>query len=123
MSSLRVKLLIALVLIVALAGCGTTVDEQLAPPTVSNAPTPTIVADTPTTDSTADMKANEVPRIAPRDVRALITAGEDVVIVDTRSARSYEISHIEGAISIPLEEITERHGELPEDHIIVLYCT
>ena len=48
---------------------------------------------------------------------------EEIVIVDTRSVREYEVSHIEGAVSIPLLEIDDRYEELPKDKEIVLYCT
>jgi hypothetical protein len=65
----------------------------------------------------------EVPRIRVKELKALLDAGEEVIIVDSRSLRSYEASHIAGAISMPLLEVDERYDELPKDSKIVFYCT
>ena len=43
------------------------------------------------------------------------------VFVDVRSLDSYETSHIPGAFSIPLQEISRRSDELPRDREILLY--
>lgn len=44
------------------------------------------------------------------------------VIVDVRSAREYAEGHIPGAVSVPLGQLRERLGELPEGVEIVAYC-
>jgi rhodanese-related sulfurtransferase/DNA-binding HxlR family transcriptional regulator len=46
----------------------------------------------------------------------------DVVLVDVRPAEEFDAGHIEGARSIPLEELDERLAELPADCEIVAYC-
>ena len=46
----------------------------------------------------------------------------EVVLVDVRPADEYERGHIEGAISVPLEEIEDHLDELPADAEIVAYC-
>lgn len=46
----------------------------------------------------------------------------ETVLVDVRSAAEYAKSHIRGAVNIPLEEMRQRHSELPRDKPIVLYC-
>jgi rhodanese-related sulfurtransferase len=46
----------------------------------------------------------------------------DVAILDVRPAVEYAGGHLPGAIHIPLEELTERLGELPHDREIVAYC-
>jgi rhodanese-related sulfurtransferase len=46
----------------------------------------------------------------------------DIVLVDVRPAREYAAGHIEGARSIPLEELEERLSELPPDREVVAYC-
>jgi rhodanese-related sulfurtransferase/DNA-binding HxlR family transcriptional regulator len=46
----------------------------------------------------------------------------DVVLVDVRPEPEYEAGHIEGAKSIPLEELERRLAELPPDSEIVAYC-
>jgi rhodanese-related sulfurtransferase/DNA-binding MarR family transcriptional regulator len=46
----------------------------------------------------------------------------DVVVVDVRPAEEYEAGHIEGARSIPIDELQDRLGELPADREVVAYC-
>jgi rhodanese-related sulfurtransferase/DNA-binding MarR family transcriptional regulator len=46
----------------------------------------------------------------------------DVVLVDVRPAEEFEAGHIEGARSIPLEELERRLTELPADREVVAYC-
>ena len=45
-----------------------------------------------------------------------------VVLVDVRPAEEFDAGHIDGAISIPLDELPGRLGELPEDAEVVAYC-
>ena len=46
----------------------------------------------------------------------------DVVLVDVRPTEEFEAGHIEGARSIPLEELEDRLAELPADLEVVAYC-
>jgi len=46
----------------------------------------------------------------------------DAVLVDVRPAPEYAAGHIDGARSIPLEELQERLAELPAGREIVVYC-
>src|SRR4051812_26062243 len=46
----------------------------------------------------------------------------DVVLVDVRPTEEFEAGHIEGARSIPLDELEERLAELPDDREVVAYC-
>jgi rhodanese-related sulfurtransferase len=48
--------------------------------------------------------------------------GNDVVLVDVRPAEEFDAGHIDGAVSIPLDELDERLAELPADSEIVAYC-
>jgi 3-mercaptopyruvate sulfurtransferase SseA len=64
----------------------------------------------------------EVPRIAPDQLRDLLASGRKVVVVDTRSYSQYEAGHIRGAISLPGTEIEARYAELPRATQLVLYC-
>jgi rhodanese-related sulfurtransferase/DNA-binding transcriptional ArsR family regulator len=50
-----------------------------------------------------------------------VRAGE-VVVLDTRPTREFEAGHIEGAISIPIDELQHRLAELPKRKEIVAYC-
>jgi rhodanese-related sulfurtransferase len=46
----------------------------------------------------------------------------DVVVVDVRPPEEFEAGHIEGARSIPLDELERRLAELPPDREVVAYC-
>ena len=46
----------------------------------------------------------------------------DVVLVDVRPGVEFRSGHIDGARSIPIEELGERLAELPADREIVAYC-
>lgn len=48
-------------------------------------------------------------------------AGE-VVVVDVRPRLEFDAGHLPGALSIPLEELSQRLGELDPDTSIVAYC-
>ncbi len=47
---------------------------------------------------------------------------ENVVILDVRSVVEYEQGHIEGAISIPVQELAFRKNELNAYDEIIIYC-
>lgn len=57
-----------------------------------------------------------------RDELCARVAAGDVVVLDVRPAEEYRAGHIPGAVSIPLAELPDRIGELPEDTEIVVYC-
>lgn len=62
---------------------------------------------------------SEVPRITPKELKALLDAGAEVIIVDARSRGEYDEEHIPGAIV--LAEIESRLHELPKKTKFVLY--
>lgn len=46
----------------------------------------------------------------------------DVVVLDVRPTPEYRAGHIPGAVSVPLGELEDRLGDLPEEVEIVAYC-
>ncbi|MDA3630531.1 metalloregulator ArsR/SmtB family transcription factor [Saccharopolyspora sp. WRP15-2] len=46
----------------------------------------------------------------------------DVVVLDVRPREEYEAGHIPGAVSIPVDELADRLGEIPADQEVVAYC-
>jgi rhodanese-related sulfurtransferase/predicted transcriptional regulator len=46
----------------------------------------------------------------------------DVVLVDVRPTEEFEAGHINGARSIPIDELEHRLSELPADREVVAYC-
>ena len=55
------------------------------------------------------------------ELLGLVKSGEAMVI-DVRPSSEYDAGHIEGAVNIPLESLTERLSKLPKDQEIVAYC-
>jgi rhodanese-related sulfurtransferase len=64
----------------------------------------------------------DVPRVSAEELRAKLASGE-AVAVDVRASVPYELGHLPGAVWMPLGVMNSRAGELPEDKLIVLYCT
>ena len=64
-------------------------------------------------------------RIQPADLKELIDAGEQVVVLDvrTRSARKSDPRMIPGALVMSASEITERMEGMKPSQEIILYCT
>jgi rhodanese-related sulfurtransferase/predicted transcriptional regulator len=46
----------------------------------------------------------------------------EIVLIDVRPAEEFEAGHIEGARSIPIEELEDRLSELPAGREVVAYC-
>jgi rhodanese-related sulfurtransferase/DNA-binding transcriptional ArsR family regulator len=46
----------------------------------------------------------------------------DLVLVDVRPEQEFEAGHIDGAVSIPIDELAGRLSELPGDAEVVAYC-
>lgn len=46
----------------------------------------------------------------------------DAVVVDVRSAKEYNASHIPNSVWIPVGEIAERQGELPQSGKLLFIC-
>jgi len=66
-----------------------------------------------------------IARITPKELMDKLTAGENISIVDLRQPMDIEAfpQMIPGALRIAMEEIEERHGEIPRDRDVVLYCS
>jgi len=60
--------------------------------------------------------------IAPRDVKQLIDAGADFVLVDVREPHEYQICKIDKAKLIPLGDLPKRLDELDKNADIVMHC-
>jgi rhodanese-related sulfurtransferase len=64
---------------------------------------------------------DDVDEIGRDELIARLRKG-DVVLVDVRPSEEYEAGHIDGARSIPIEELEQRLAELPADREVVAYC-
>jgi rhodanese-related sulfurtransferase/predicted transcriptional regulator len=64
---------------------------------------------------------DEVDAIGRDELRERLSRG-DVVLVDVRPSEEFEAGHIEGARSIPIDELDQRLAELSPDREVVAYC-
>jgi membrane protein DedA with SNARE-associated domain len=66
-----------------------------------------------------------IARITPKELMDKLTARENISIVDLRQPMDIEAfpQMIPGALRIAMEEIEERHREIPRDRDVVLYCS
>lgn len=53
--------------------------------------------------------------------RILVAAG--ALLLDVRSAEEFRAGHIDGAVNVPVDEVTRRLDELgPRERAVVVYC-
>lgn len=66
-----------------------------------------------------------VARITPDELRRRLEGGEDIAVVDLRHSMEFEAepAMVPGAIHLLPDELDARHGEIPRDREVVLYCT
>jgi rhodanese-related sulfurtransferase len=64
---------------------------------------------------------DEVEAIGREELLARLRRG-DVVLVDVRPAEEYAAGHIDGARSIPINELERRLSDLPTDREVIAYC-
>jgi rhodanese-related sulfurtransferase len=86
---------------------------------------PTVAASIKPTSETAAVPADDiasVKKVTVDEVRAALEKGE-AVVVDVRSPQAYELEHIPGSKLMPFAQVSMRAGELPQNRLIVLYCT
>lgn len=83
----------------------------------------TRIADAPADEHSEDgLPYPAVARISVEEALAKVESGE-ALIVDVRDEAAYTASHIAGAMSLPEEALAARGNELPEDQLIITYCT
>ena len=66
-----------------------------------------------------------IARITPEELYEKMAAGEDVVVIDLRGDPEFEAEprRVRGAIQMRPGDLEHRHGEIPRDRDIILYCT
>ena len=66
--------------------------------------------------------SRDTQRLRRRRSAGIGAAAGEAIILDVRPVPEYVAGHVPGAISIPIEELTERLADLPTDIEIVAYC-
>ena len=66
-----------------------------------------------------------IARITPEDLKARLDRGEATLVVDVRDRLDFDKDPfiIPGALHLVTEDLEARHGEIPRDRDIILYCT
>jgi rhodanese-related sulfurtransferase len=68
-----------------------------------------------------DYLGEDVEAVDRDELRKRMRRG-DVVLVDVRPSEEYAAGHVDGARSIPIDELDDRLAELPADREVVAYC-
>lgn len=66
-------------------------------------------------------RRHEFETISAGALQKRLEAGE-AFLLDVRPAAEYDAGHLPGAVSLPLDDIDERLGDLPRDRLAVAYC-
>jgi hypothetical protein len=66
-----------------------------------------------------------IARVTPQELKRLMDAGEDVVVLDLRGKLDFEADPvvIPGAVRMDPSELEDHDPEIPREREIVLYCT
>ena len=67
------------------------------------------------------MFLGRAPSIAPDQAAERLAAGE-LVLVDVRESAELRAGHVQGALNIPLRELTSRVGELNGERQVAFLC-
>jgi adenylyltransferase/sulfurtransferase len=62
--------------------------------------------------------------VTPREVKSMLDKNEKFVFIDCRLPNEYQITHIEGATLIPLQQLQQRFGEIKDkwQEKVVVHC-
>ncbi len=72
------------------------------------------------TGQTVQMDKSEILEVSIDELAKRL--GEGIILIDVRMADEYEEGHVPGAKLIPLDQIEERHNEVPTDGDVYLIC-
>ena len=77
----------------------------------------------PTQAARAPKSIEDLQRLKPEEVKALIEGGADMIVVDNQPKDAYAAEHVKGAVSFPWEtEIPSPANILPKTKLLILYC-
>jgi 3-mercaptopyruvate sulfurtransferase SseA len=65
---------------------------------------------------------DKMPRVKVEEAKKLVAEGK-AIIIDVRGAEAYKMSHIKGALDVPLNKLEAgEFKDLPTDKILIAYC-
>lgn len=102
------RILLFTLSLIVLAGCGAA--QSTADPNTGKAAAPP--------------KVSVIQKVTPAEGKALLESGQDIKLIDVRSADEYKNGHIAKAVNIPLPEVPEKvQAAFPDKTApIMVYC-
>lgn len=67
-------------------------------------------------------KAPSTASITPADLAKRLQTGERITVVDVREPFEWNSGHVNGAVHIPLRQLSNHLGQLPKDQPIAAMC-
>ena len=117
-----VALIVAMVLLSSCGNRESVATSPTATPAMTETPGASPTGTPPAVEEPSSSFLPEVPRIYVDEVKARLDAGSNIVIIDARSASSYDRSRIAGAISLPLGDMAGSYSDLDKYDEIMIYC-
>lgn len=74
------------------------------------------------TESKTSIVSTTGKNISAAELKQLIESGEDIYLIDTRTASEYASGHLEGAVNIPSNKLSAKISQIPTDRKVILYC-
>jgi hypothetical protein len=66
---------------------------------------------------------DKIPRIKVDEAKKMVAEGK-AIFIDVRGADAYKMSHIKGALDVPLIKLNEgEFKDLPSNKLIIAYCS
>ena len=70
----------------------------------------------------AETTGGDTPQEITREELLARSKAGTVTVLDVRPREEFQASHLPGALSIPLDQLSERLDEIPSDRDVVAYC-
>jgi 3-mercaptopyruvate sulfurtransferase SseA len=66
---------------------------------------------------------DKIPRVKVEEAKKMVAEGK-AIIIDVRGDDAYKMSHIKGALDVPLTKLNNgEFKDLPNDKLIIAYCS
>ena len=63
------------------------------------------------------------PLVDAVQLQSLLQGSKPVIVIDVRSEAEFAAGTVEGAVNVPLDELSARADQLPKDSTIVTVCS
>ncbi|WKY48691.1 rhodanese-like domain-containing protein [Eubacteriaceae bacterium ES3] len=119
------RLLVLVTMMFALlfvSGCSTGTSDSSSDSSSSEETTEVSMVETGVNEYFANMP-EDIHKISQTDFVDMVKAGEDMTIIDIRSADAYAEGHVKGALSMPWgTELAANIENIPNDKPVMIYC-